>query len=61
MKILYRGLLLFVLVFSVACSSQSRLKTPCALPASAAAFGPDDCGPLLPVNEALNHAVLTTQ
>ncbi|MGH6859370.1 MAG: hypothetical protein ACRECY_03880 [Phyllobacterium sp.] len=34
------------------CAGGQRLKTPCALPASALSYGADDCGPLLPVNRA---------
>lgn len=57
MRIHSMGVLLFASVLCAACATQHKLKTPCALPASAMSYGDDDCGPLLPVNEALSNAV----
>ncbi len=51
--------ILLATLLASGCASRQKLKTPCDLPASALSFGPvDDCGPLLPVNQALTNIIV---
>lgn len=61
MKFLSGAILVLAALSCTACANQKKLKTPCTLPALAASYASDDCGPLLPVNEALNNAAPPTQ
>ncbi len=49
--------LLIAAILMSACATRHQLKMPCELPDSALSYGPDDCGPLLPVNEALKNII----
>jgi hypothetical protein len=56
-KIILVGGALFAAALCAGCGGGHKLKTPCDLAASALSYGPDDCGPLRPVNEAFDFVV----
>lgn len=59
MKVILISSILFACILCVGCATKQKLKMPCALPSSALAYAPDECGPMLPVNEALANVVQT--
>ena len=57
MRIISVSVVLFAAALCVGCGGGHKLKTPCALPASALSYGVLDCRPLRPVNGAFDIVI----
>jgi hypothetical protein len=54
--------ILVVTMMLTGCASRDKLKRPCELPPSLLSFGEaQDCGPLMPVSEALMNFSVTAR